>query len=227
LASLVSSHKSFIPLSPLLRQRVVSYQLARTDALDAAVSLEQELEVLEQATERVEVRQFMDLQDEERRRAESLRNLRTPASPSPLPASSTPSKKRKRRQVEESSAPLTEVPRTPLRFKLPALPRPSPEIPLTAEVVHRLSKLEEKKRRREKRARRKLLQSQYSMPDPEALLSGSNPVSIPGSSSLMPPSSQAPAVASLPHTVFVGDCPDVKELTNVRETLFEAYCSRR
>jgi hypothetical protein len=82
-----------MPLSPLLRQRVVAYQLARTDALDAAMSLEQELGVLEQENERVEVQRFMDVQDEERRRAELRRNLGRPPSPSSPPSPTTRSKK--------------------------------------------------------------------------------------------------------------------------------------
>jgi hypothetical protein len=227
LALLVKSHKSFVPLSPLLRQRVVSYQLARTDALEAALSLEHKLGVLEQTNERVEVQRFMDIQVQERRRAQAQRGLSIHGSRSPPSPSSTPSRKRKRRQVEDSEVPPVEAPRPSLRFKLPPLPRSSPEVILVGEGVDHPSKREEKRRRREKRARRKLLESQYSMPDPEAILSGNNFTSVPGSSSLIPPSSQAPAVVPPSHTVFVGDCPDVKELTNVRETLFEAYCSRR
>jgi hypothetical protein len=213
LASLNHSHRNYMPLAAPLRQRVVSYQLARTNALDAAMSLGHELDVLEQANTAVDVQRFADVQAEERRRAESQRSLRMIPSPPPLPSSSTPSRKRKRRQVEAPEVPLTESPRSPLRFRLPPLPKPSSEVLPFGEGADHPSRLEQKRRRREKRLSRKLLQPEYSMPDPEDVRSGNILASTSGTSP------QAPAVISSPHTVFVGDCPDVKELTNVSETL--------
>jgi hypothetical protein len=118
-----------------------------------------------------------------------------------------------------------EAPRPSLRFRLPPPSRSSPEVPLDVEGLDHPSKREQKRCRREKRARRTLLQPQYSMPGPEDLHSSDIPTSAPGPSPAILPSSQAPAVLSSLHTVFVGDCPDVKELTNVCEMFFVAYCS--
>jgi hypothetical protein len=114
LASLMKSHKNYVPLSSPLRQRVVSYQLDRTNALEAAGSLERELGVLEQANAADDVQRFMDLQVAEKRRAESQRDSRILASPSLLPSPSTPSRKRKRRLIEEPNPSSAEAPRSPL-----------------------------------------------------------------------------------------------------------------